>query len=91
MEKKLSIELDGGQHMEQKYKDTERTKFLATKGIRVLRFWNNEVFTQTESVLQTIWLALHDETYTQSNISGSPLPPGEGLGVRELGSPLGTK
>jgi len=50
----LAIELDGGQHSEATAKDTERTNILRLNGWRVLRFWNNEVFTNLEGVLETI-------------------------------------
>lgn len=53
---KLIIELDGGQHNETKDKllDSERTKVLKSKGYKVIRFWNNEVINQLESVLKRI-------------------------------------
>src|SRR5512140_907244 len=40
--KKLIIELDGSQHLDQAESDAERTDFLASKGYRVLRFWNSD-------------------------------------------------
>ncbi|MBK1724966.1 hypothetical protein CKO23_22650 [Thiocystis violacea] len=75
-EKKLIVELDGGQHAEAKDYDTARTQWLEQQGFRVLRFWNNEWTGQQEAVLETIYRALH-----------APLPPlpnpsptrGEGL------------
>ncbi len=51
---KLIIELDGGQHLEQKGYDDERTAFLASKGYQVLRFWNNEVLQNLDSVMTVI-------------------------------------
>jgi very-short-patch-repair endonuclease len=54
------IELDGGQHVERAQHDQRRTAWLADVGYRVLRFWNGEVFTNTEGVLETIRLALLD-------------------------------
>ena len=57
-ELKLAIELDGGQHAEQVQYDERRTQTLEAQGIRVVRFWNNEVLTQTESVLEAIRLAV---------------------------------
>jgi very-short-patch-repair endonuclease len=59
-EAKLAIELDGGQHNEPvaKVRDKERTDFLAAYNIEVLRFWNNEVLTNLEAVLQRIYGAL---------------------------------
>ncbi|MFQ5671837.1 MAG: DUF559 domain-containing protein [Nitrospinales bacterium] len=59
-EARLGIELDGGQHNEPKREadDRKRTAFFEQKGVHVLRFWNNEVFAQTEGVLQSIYDAL---------------------------------
>jgi very-short-patch-repair endonuclease len=52
----LAIELDGGGHAdaEQKEYDAARTEYLAGQGIRVLRFWNNEVLENTDGVLELI-------------------------------------
>jgi very-short-patch-repair endonuclease len=59
----LAIELDGGGHAveEQMEYDQQRTKELTGAGIRVLRFWNNQVFKQTEAVLEAIYEALHNK------------------------------
>ncbi|QQN88854.1 endonuclease domain-containing protein [Acinetobacter variabilis] len=53
----LVIELDGSQHgtddaMEY---DAERTKFLEALGLRVVRYWNNEVLLETDDVLDDLW------------------------------------
>jgi len=53
-EKDLVIELDGGQHTEQLEKDSARDSWLQSQGFKVLRFWNNEVFENTEGVLEII-------------------------------------
>jgi len=50
-EVKLIVELDGGQHAGQKAYDSERSAFLGRLGYRVLRFWANEVLSNTEGVL----------------------------------------
>lgn len=55
---KLIIEVDGGQHMDQEEYDAERTVFLQSKGYRVLRFWNNDVLGEIDSVLGEIVQAL---------------------------------
>ncbi|MDQ5971132.1 MAG: hypothetical protein QG566_78 [Patescibacteria group bacterium] len=52
--KKLAIEIDGSQHIENKEYDKERTKFLNNLGIRVLRFWNNEVNANIDGVVDKI-------------------------------------
>ena len=54
LDEQLIVELDGGQHAEQTVRDIERTAFLETKGFRVIRFWNDVVLTQTETVLEEI-------------------------------------
>jgi very-short-patch-repair endonuclease len=51
---KLVTEIDGGQHAEQAAADAERTKFLEAEGYRVVRFWNNEVLTNIDGVLEAI-------------------------------------
>ena len=53
-EKKLIVELDGGQHSEQQVYDSERTRWLVSQGFKVLRFWNNEVLGNMEGVLGVI-------------------------------------
>ena len=58
MSQRLIIELDGGQHAERSEHDERRTAWLASIDFRVLRFWNGEIFTNTEGVLETIRLAL---------------------------------
>jgi len=55
---KLIIELDGGQHALSPDHDAKRTRFLEAEGFRVLRFWNNEVLTNTSGVLDRIAEAL---------------------------------
>lgn len=52
-EKKLAIEIDGSQHISSE-PDLERTKFLNTQGIQVLRFWNNEVNINIDGVVMKI-------------------------------------
>jgi very-short-patch-repair endonuclease len=53
-EKRIVIELDGGQHKMNKEKDNERDRFLAENGFTVLRFWDNDVSENLEGVLEAI-------------------------------------
>lgn len=55
-ERRLVIELDGGQHATQADYDAERSAFLQKQDYCVLRFWNHEVLQQTEAVLESILL-----------------------------------
>lgn len=52
-EKKLVIELDGGQHLNSE-SDKQRDAWLRSQGYSVMRFWNDEVLNQTEAVLESI-------------------------------------
>ena len=51
-EKKIVIELDGGQHNEKLNieKDKIRADFIKAKGYKILRFWNNEINENFEGV-----------------------------------------
>jgi len=53
-EAKLIVEVDGGQHADDAERDALRTRWLETRGYRVIRFWNNEVLANAEGVLRTI-------------------------------------
>ncbi len=53
LEKSLVIEADGGQHADNT-KDEERDAWLTSESFKVLRFWNNEVLTNMEGVLEVI-------------------------------------
>ena len=59
-QRRLVIELDGGQHDEQADYDRERTRWLVSRGFRVIRFWNDDVLKQTDGVLDAILLALQE-------------------------------
>jgi very-short-patch-repair endonuclease len=56
--KRLAVELDGSQH--NKEVDRTRTSYLQSQGIRVLRFWDNEVLEQTDTVLEAILQVLEN-------------------------------
>ena len=55
---KLAVELDGGQHnqSDKRERDAARSEYLKTQGIDVMRFWNNEVLLDIESVLSKVAL-----------------------------------
>jgi very-short-patch-repair endonuclease len=72
-EKKLIIEIDGGQHSENQIacQDEERTAWLNSQGFQVIRFRNNEVSENLEGVL----LRIQEEIgiFTPSPSSSSPI------------------
>jgi very-short-patch-repair endonuclease len=69
---KLAIELDGGQHSqnEEVRRDNRRTGWLKTKGIAVIRFWNNDVTGNLDGVVKVI-----DETIAR-RVAARPTPTG---------------
>jgi very-short-patch-repair endonuclease len=54
MEIGLVVELDGSQHRVRALKDQKRSLYLQQRGYRILRFWDNEVLTNTDAVLEQI-------------------------------------
>jgi very-short-patch-repair endonuclease len=53
IEHRMAVEADGGQHADNA-DDDRRTEWLAARNWRVLRFWNNDILTNTQGVLETI-------------------------------------
>ena len=53
-ERKLIVEVDGGQHAVEIEKDQERENWLFTQGFNTVKFWNNEVLQNLEGVLEAI-------------------------------------
>jgi very-short-patch-repair endonuclease len=70
LEKKLIVELDGGQHADEKEYDKKRTDWLERHGFRVLCFWDNQVFSELEAVLKCI-----EDALSCPPLSFSPTPP----------------
>ena len=66
-ELRLVIELDGGQHADSE-RDAKRARYLESQGLRVVRFWNNDVLENTEGVLESL----------KGLIANHPSPSGEG-------------
>jgi len=50
----LIVALDGGQHLDRQAYDEARAQKIQAMGYRILRFWNNDVLMDTESVLEVI-------------------------------------
>jgi very-short-patch-repair endonuclease len=61
IKKRLIIELDGSQHLEQAEYDAERSKYFESLGYKVIRFWNNQVENDINGVIRAIEFALNDE------------------------------
>ena len=81
---RLVIEVDGGGHADdqQVAADARRTAFLNTRGYRVLRFWNNEVFNQIDGVMSTIHQALIEAAAARDSERGASVVPPPGAAAR---------
>jgi very-short-patch-repair endonuclease len=53
---KLVVEVDGSQHMEEEHrlKDRNRDRYLASRGLKVLRFNDREVLKEEDAVVESI-------------------------------------
>ncbi|MFA4995031.1 MAG: endonuclease domain-containing protein [Bdellovibrionales bacterium] len=60
VEHHVIVEADGGQHNESR-RDERRTKILNKKGWRVLRFWNDEILTNIDGVVESIKTSLLED------------------------------
>ncbi len=60
--KRLIVEIDGSQHMDNMEYDARRTEYFRSSNLKVLRFWNNEVNTNLESVIKVIFENLNNTT-----------------------------
>ena len=105
LDKKLIVELDGGQHAERIDYDQTRDKKLAAAGFRVLRIWNNQMLAETEAVAEMIYRELtaphpgplpasgaREKIATASTLSpdtGRGQGRGEGFGQPAARSPSG--
>jgi len=61
-ERRLIVEVDGGQHAEQLAYDEKRTRWLEAQGYKVLRFWDNDVLANTEAVMQAVFDAVEQRS-----------------------------
>jgi very-short-patch-repair endonuclease len=74
-EKRLVIEIDGGQHALriEKDRDNKRDEFLKAQGFKVLRFWNNDVLGNMDGVLEVI----REECLSSPSPLSPPIKGGE--------------
>jgi len=54
----LVVELDGSQHVDQAEYDEQRTLYLHSLGLSVIRFWNNDVLLNMDAVLEEIMTSI---------------------------------
>ena len=83
---RLIVEVDGSQHGDDEglHHDDIRTRWLQSEGYRVIRFWNNDVMSRTDAVLESIHELITvtpprlPQTMQASSAVGDPPHPGEG-------------
>ena len=74
-EAKLVVEADGAQHADAEGYDRQRSEWLAREGFTTLRFWNNEILTNTQGVLTTILGHLPSPSHSASAERAPSSPP----------------
>ncbi|MGB7223144.1 MAG: DUF559 domain-containing protein [Bradyrhizobium sp.] len=81
---RLAVELDGGQHAERRiHADERRTRWLSEKSIVVVRYWNNDVLSNLQGVLDDLLTRVEQRAQT---VTHSPTLPLSG-GGSTVGSP----
>lgn len=70
LEKRVIVELDGGQHADQSEYDAERDAWLREQRFTVLRFWNNDVMQNIDGVNEAILKALNSTPYLDPSPQG---------------------
>ena len=76
-EKKIIIEIDGGQHNEKQNieYDNKRTEYLNSEGYQVVRFWNSEIDGNVEGVYEQLKVVFGISSITPTQ----PSPSREGV------------
>ena len=72
---RLILELDGESHVGKGTRDENRRRTLKSKGFRILRFWDTEIYDDLEAVLELIWRACQSQGVAPS--PPAPLPQGK--------------
>jgi very-short-patch-repair endonuclease len=74
--KHLIIELDGGHHNDDEAakRDRERQLWLEREGYRVVRFWNSEIRSDLNAVLERIYVELYGSREAEVRSPKAPPP-----------------
>jgi len=68
---RVVVEADGGQHNES-LADEKRDAWLTAQGFRIMRFWNNDILTDTAAVLEAVMAEVERAS------PSPPAPPPQG-------------
>jgi very-short-patch-repair endonuclease len=55
LELQLALEIDGESHLGKEEHDELRAKAMEADGIKIVRFWNTQIYDEFDSVLEAIW------------------------------------
>jgi very-short-patch-repair endonuclease len=78
-EHRLIVEADGSQHIDNA-RDARRDQDLASRGFRVLRFWNNDILIKPDAVAEAIFTSVHSPSPGELR---SPPSPTRGEGSKK--------
>jgi len=82
-ERRVVIEVDGGQHGESQ-SDTMRDHWFASEGFVTLRFWNNDVLQNFDGVLTAVLDTLHQRNPSPGrSLRSRPPSPTRGEGTEQ--------
>ena len=74
---RVVVEADGGQHHESLF-HAARDRWLKAQGFRVMRFWNNDLLTNSAAVLEAVMAAVEPGTGQDPASPSPPTPPPRG-------------
>jgi very-short-patch-repair endonuclease len=84
---RLVVEIDGSQHSDEEtlLHDYHRTKWLESKGYRVIRFTNHDVLKHTPAVVEGIWATISPPVHRTFEVpAGVDSPPSVAPLARQL-------
>jgi very-short-patch-repair endonuclease len=70
LERRLVVEIDGGQHARQGNYDNQRDAWLRDQGFVVLRFWNHDVLRGIDVIKEQIYRNLQSTPYLNPSPQG---------------------
>ena len=85
LEKRLIIEIDGGQHCNSDT-DIQRTYYLEKENFRIIRFWNNEIEKNLDGCIRILKEELGNIAGGNTPLRPSDTSPARGAEVRRVGN-----
>ena len=79
-EQRVIVEADGSQHVDSEY-DAKRDAYLGSQGFALMRFWNNAILQDSQSVEDAIWHALQAPPLPPTAARRAPPSPARGEGL----------